>query len=456
MLGDDWKGWQNFASSVLRPHSLHPGCDWKEHHAVVIESDDWGMCGEGKDREAHQRLSALGYKLDSRPGRLNYANTLETQGDLEALYRTLEGFKDRLGRSPVVTANFIVTNPDYPRIEEEGFAKYHFVPISEGFPGTWSLRGTALEVWRSGIRRKLVVPEYHGFSHCNQVNWMEGLRRGDKRLLDFFREEMVTSSRRYATVSEYGIAGPGGIAFESFWDQYREVAAGCEIFREAFGRDPRLTIPPHDVSDSRTLLAFAKAGMNLVQSERRTLTGILGLRPLGPRSVLHATARAITQLTVTFRWYRNVRLEPKESRSKDEATSALELSNRILRAGGPVIVGSHRQNYVAGVEPDNAGQGRRRLASFLAGLREDPKLVFLSSFEAAQLSLHGHSTERFGDEYLLRNYTRGDVTVLVQGARGHLLKDLTKDQPADRLAVDSDSGVKVAIPPGTCLALSKE
>jgi hypothetical protein len=452
LRGDEWKGWQDLASVTIRPLSARRGCDWNRYHGVAIESDDWGLCGEGKNRAAHDRLSARGYSMDSEGEKLNYTNTLETTEDLEGLYQTLGAISDSLGRNPILTANFIMTNPCYSKIQEARYTKYHFMPITEGFPGGWASRNSVVDAWRSGIQRKLLIPEYHGFSHFNHSMWLTGLKRGDKRLLDFFKEEMFTTSVQHPTISEYGILKSNSVVYPPLWTQYRDIKLGCEIFRKAFNRYPRSTIPPHDVSNPQTLVAFAKAGIRQVQSERRRLTGILGVRPPRPRSMFNAVARVITQLTLVFRGYRNVRLEQDEV----EGDMALESSVEIMRNGRPVAVGSHRQNYVSGIEPRNAEKGRRRLAAYLSGLSEDPKLVFLSSFEASQLSFNGHSVEKFGDEFLIRNYTRGDLIILAEGARRCVLKDLRKEQPGTARVEDVKLGARVFAPAGRTLILTPQ
>jgi hypothetical protein len=415
---------------------------------VVFESDDWGLCGEGKDRPAHDRLASKGYDFAGKGARM-YLNTLESREDLDRLFRALSSFKDSLGRNPVFTANFVVANPDFSRIKESGYKNYHFVPITDGFPGSWRERESPLSSWREGIARGLFVPEYHGFSHFNHSNWIEGLRKGDRRLKDFFEEEMFSSSKGYPTIAEYGVRLSGRIAYRTLVEQYSEISRGVKIFRRAFSRNPRTTIPPHDISNTQTLLAFSRAGVNFVQSEKRQVSSMLDLWPRRPSTPIAFVTRVISELSLIVRTYRNVRLEMEEYPS--EAT--LDLTRKIFSMGGPAVVGTHRQNYVSGLDRNNSEEGRERLVSYLKGLSEDPLLTYLSSFEGSQLMTKGCSVEKFGDEFLLRNYRRSDLRLFVSGAERHHATSLTDNDSAVPDCEPVQGGMKVNLPAGRVVKL---
>jgi hypothetical protein len=263
---------------------------------------------------------------------------------------------------------------------------------------------------------------------------------------------MVTTSRKHSTVSEYGVVSTTGVEYESFEQQYSNILAGVGIFKSVFSSYPRSTIPPHDVSNSGTLLAFAKVGVSLVQSERRRLTSILGLDRHGPGTPIEALKRGLLQLSAITRTYRNMRLENGEK----EEPSALRLASIIFKMGSPVIAGTHRQNYVGSVDSDGADRGRKRLREFLTGLCENPRLFFLTASEASQLSSRGYSVERFGDELLVRNYTRGDLTLHVLVGPRHQIRDLAREHAGGIESRLLDNGTKVYIPKGRTVSVTGE
>jgi hypothetical protein len=454
---------QYLVRSILHPLAVHRHPDWSKFHAVVFESDDWGLCGEGKDKGAHEHLASLGHDMHSRRSRRLYDNTLETAEDLHRLYGTLSSFKDSIGRHPIFTANFIVSNPSFEAIRKSRFRSYHSIPITKGFPGSWNLRNTSAETWlhawQQGIKRKLIVPEYHGLSHFNSANWIAGIRKGDKKLTDFFEEEMFSTSNENPTIAEYGVAASPyrwyleeQVQYQQFEEQYSNIMKGTEIFMAAFGRHPRTTIPPHDISNWKSWVGFAKAGFGHLQSDRRKISSMLGLNRLAPKTAFEAIRRILLQLTIIDRLYRNVRLENEER----DGSGLLELSDRIFRLGSPVIVGTHRQNYVAGVDPSSADLGIRRLESYLGGLCEDPNLVFLSSYEAFQLASNGRSIEILGDEIIIRNYTRSDVKMFVQGTGRQTLSSAPQGNANGAHLQTVDTGTKVYVPAGRVMILTSE
>src|SRR5207248_7286206 len=89
--------------------------DWRRLRAVVIESDDWGLCAWVPDENAHAALSgepAFRSTSGVRYGR----STLETAGDVRELADVLVGWRGGDGFPPVLQANTVVANPDYDAI----------------------------------------------------------------------------------------------------------------------------------------------------------------------------------------------------------------------------------------------------------------------------------------------------------------------------------------------------
>ena len=80
---------------------------------VVIESDDWGAI-RMRSREAYDRLLAHGYPVDRNGYERNDA--LASEEDLELLFDLLASHRDGEGRPAAITANCIMTNPDFGKI----------------------------------------------------------------------------------------------------------------------------------------------------------------------------------------------------------------------------------------------------------------------------------------------------------------------------------------------------
>ncbi|HZW58571.1 MAG TPA: hypothetical protein VFF30_19955 [Nitrososphaerales archaeon] len=411
--------------TILRPFSISNSSDWKNVHAVVFESDDWGFCGENKNPSSSERLARLGYELRGKGSGDSYYNTLEKTEDLENLYEVLSSFSDGLGRHPVFTANFVVTNPDFERIKAGNFSEYHTIPISLGFPKSWDSGKSLRQTWRSGIEKKVWMPEFHGYSHFNYQNWLKGLRKGDKKLRDFFEEEMIASSRDYPTLSEY-VTNPGTGTFASRKEQSSTVSRGCEIFRFTFGYPARSTIPPSDIWNIDTEMAFLHSNLHYVQSERTRYSSALGLFRIDFASTFNIVKSAILLLGPLTKLYRNVRLE-----LNDDESEVLETSNYLFKIGSPVVVGTHRVNYVSGIDRNLAERGRKKLRTYLKAISEDSRTVFMTSSELYQIYTRGYSTAYYGSEVIVRNFTSSDISIPLKTQRKYLQFDLTGDRMID-------------------------
>jgi hypothetical protein len=80
---------------------------------VVIESDDWGSICMPSAR-VYEKLVQQNYRIDLCPYATN--DSLASEEDLKKLFSTLSEFRDNKGNNPVITANTVMTNPDFTKI----------------------------------------------------------------------------------------------------------------------------------------------------------------------------------------------------------------------------------------------------------------------------------------------------------------------------------------------------
>ena len=110
----------NLKKSIISHLQNLPG--WRtERKIVVIESDDWGSI-RMPSRKVFEELKKDGYRVDNDPF-MKYDN-LASEDDLSGFFEVLTSVKDSKGRPAIITANTIVANPDFARIEETGFLSY--------------------------------------------------------------------------------------------------------------------------------------------------------------------------------------------------------------------------------------------------------------------------------------------------------------------------------------------
>lgn len=136
---------------------------------VVIESDDWGAI-RMPNKKVFEILSNLGIPVQNSV----YCkfDTLESNDDVSCLLETLSSVKTREGQSPKLTANFVVSNPDFKKMQEFELSKYFFEPISETY-NRLTGHDKVLSIINQGMSENLVLPQFHGRDHINVPLWLE-------------------------------------------------------------------------------------------------------------------------------------------------------------------------------------------------------------------------------------------------------------------------------------------
>ena len=163
--------------------------EWSRMRAVVLESDDWGLCAWSPD-DAARRALADTPAYQSLAGRRYGGSTLESAEDVRQLAETLAGFKGGDGIPPVWQANTIVAAPDYEALGAARLERPAPSPGAAGdpvpalplidLPGTpsrWSRPGLWNEVG-AAIAAGVWWPELHGLHHLPETAWLGALRGG--------------------------------------------------------------------------------------------------------------------------------------------------------------------------------------------------------------------------------------------------------------------------------------
>ena len=326
---------------------------------VMIQSDDWGRVGI-PSVETIERL------------RNHYANIgeskwdfygLETEGDIVALGEMLTTVKDLDGNSPCVTANFVMANADLPRMRDERYREFRWIPITRGFPDPW--KEDLVPLYRSYIDKGVLEPGLHGFTHFNASEMVaclnEDSERGQRaRLLAECEVPYLASftpEYNFALISRRDGERFVGRRVQEAW-----VRSGVELFVEAFGKQPHTTCAPGYRADATTKSIWRAHCIESCQS--------VGLLPL-------KTSDGLVQLS------RNVSFEPVLSED-DVISVALREAQRAVLFGTPIVICTHSINYVTRFV-GAAERSRELLRQLLLSLLERfPDLRFASAAEVTR------------------------------------------------------------------------
>jgi hypothetical protein len=373
----------NFSARVLQ--RLRHSANWRcKELVIVFESDDWGL---------ERKVCADLLQPYGEPSDWAYEQT-ESEDDLERLYKILEGCKDEDGRHPSFTANFVTANPDFEKIRHEGFTNYYDISINDQNKDLKSK-------WLEGMERRLFHPQYHARSHFWTDAWLQDLRddvSGARHLFDQTCHGGLSllKEEEWRYHSEY-----------IFWRNAEQMqkeqlldwlSNGLVFFQDCFGFAPLSTIAPNYVFTAVTTQAWIDKGIRIVQGagyrimrgpngEKRVISHLLGGRL--PGNLLSMI--------------RNIKFDPRPQRPQHGVENTLVRIKKLLPHHIPIIVDTHRINYV-GPWKDKALE---ELNSLLQALKPyHPR--FLTTTELGEAILnHGSYTETWSGQ--LRQLTPIDT-----------------------------------------------
>ena len=81
----------------------------------------------------------------------NSNDCLESNEDMEALFEVLESVKDKNNNPAILTANNIIANPDFEKIQQSNFQEYHYEPFTTTLKRD-PKRDRVLSLYKEGIQ----------------------------------------------------------------------------------------------------------------------------------------------------------------------------------------------------------------------------------------------------------------------------------------------------------------
>lgn len=334
---------------------------------IVFESDDWGAI-RMPSRSTLNTFSKNGIDLNSSVYKVD---ALASKEDLEDLFDLLLQFKGADDRPPVFTANAIMANPDFSKIEASDFNEYHFEVFSETFLRYPNHRNN-LEIWKDGLQSGVFRPQLHGREHLNVHRWLDKLKSGDPKTLFSFR-----LGSTYSGVGDYSF-------MEAFdWSQKAEVDFhkqvlhdAVDIFNKHFDYRSKTFIFPCYTWDP-ILEPFLKGlGVELLQGStyQNVPTGSFD----NYLKVKHAFGERSTE-GILYNT-RNVVFEPVMNINTDYVSKAMGRISAAFMLNKPAVISTHRINYVGFIDEGNKAYGLRQLQTLLKQiLKKWPSVKFISS-----------------------------------------------------------------------------
>lgn len=363
---------------------------WRTNRKIlVIESDDWGSI-RIPNKKSIEFLQSKGVNMQ-----LNYftaLDSLESEEDLEGLFDLLEQYQDKENRHPVITANALVANPDFPKIQDSNFKEYHFETIDktyDRYPG----RKSVLAIWKEkGIGKRMLWPQFHGREHFNHQEWIRVLNAGEQQeLLAFEQEVLLGLGNRKTTRSKNEYMAAFDYESEDEFEGFGSVIKqGTDLFEKTFGFRSKSFVAPCGIRSDKLDPILVANGIKYHQVGQQRLPKKEGYkyknRFWGARNI-HGQ----------IYWRRNSIFEPSRMPNFDWVGRVLKDAKIAFRWGKPLVINSHRVNYSGGISKNNRKNTLRLLESLLDQLLTIyPDLEFFSSDQLGDL-IFETSDKRYAD-----------------------------------------------------------
>lgn len=359
---------------------LHFESHWRcAEPVVVLESDDWGL-------ERKPCAPLLARLSGGQPTQWAEEST-ETPADVDALAELLASYRDEFGQAACLTANFVMTNPDYRKVRESRFDVYESIDLDAGLPPR------LMAAYRRSIDAHVFSPQYHGLRHFSPAALLRDLRQDvrDARTLFEAGAAMGPSFvkghlwRYHSEYEDWHGRGPAYLDSPT-----ADLRRGLDCFERCFGFRSASTIPPHYLWSDAMREAIWLSDLRYIQGAGYRLRRGADGTTVSSRYLGFADARGIVHLC------RTAKLEPRPGRTETAARSVAQ-ATQLFEAGVPVVLDTHRINYT-GVFRDG---GLAALRQFLDGVeRFRPR--FLSTEQLGDaIASGGNFTLRGGGAGLL-------------------------------------------------------
>lgn len=350
---------------------------------IVFESDDWGTIRSSTEEYSNTILQKDEFNYD----KYNRYDSLETNKDVEELFDVLLTHRNNRNEYPVFTANCIMGNPDFDKIESDNFNNYHYEIVTETFkkhPNS----NRVFELWKKGLDLKIFTPQLHGREHINWRLWLANIKSYPVEL-ELFRNKSIGYIIRgendfYAKNSMAGLNYSNASEIE---DIQMSINEGAQIFKNLFGFSSKSYIANNYIWDDIIEESWFDNGINYIQGQSKQLYTFYWRKKFGRNTKRRylGEKNKFNQLYLV----RNCSFEPcMNEHGEQEVEKCINQIKWAFKFNKPAIISTHRVNYIGAIEPINREKTLRLLELLLARILKDfPEIHFMSSDQLGDLIL---------------------------------------------------------------------
>ncbi len=360
----------SFSSALLR-NVLNALAFKTNRKIIVIESDDWGSIRMPSQKVYKQLLDKN--LIDGNDSFLKY-DSLESENDLIGLFEVLSSVKDKNGNPAKLTANCIMANPDFDKIESSGFMSYHYEKAEVSFK-RYPRHSQSLKLWFEGKEKHVFMPQLHGREHVNAGLWMNALQKSDSSYRAAFEFKTFAINSKIVEALARNDFSQGAL------DPSSTVKEAAHMFAELFEKDSVSFIAPNYTWDANIEDALKEVGINFLQGSKKQN---IKTSDNEKKTQYHYTGQKNKNKQVYL--VRNCLFEPSVSNKINYLDICLKQIESAFKWNTPAIITSHRLNFLGELDETNRSKNLNLLKELLqSATKKWPDIEFMSTDE---LSLH--------------------------------------------------------------------
>lgn len=347
---------------------------------VVIESDDWGSI-RTPSKNIFMSLTAQGDLMSNDPFLSN--DCLENSYDLLSLFNVLRKIRETTGKTPIITANFAMANPNFEQIDINNFT-YVYEPFYDTYKKYYP-NEDVLSVVKEGIRESFFIPQLHCREHLNVNRWMEDLTNGNINTITAFENKMIGIYSSFDSSNPYGYMDAFNTNYCDYTELVNFVSDAKLIFEKTFGYKTETFVPSCLVWDEKVEEALIKCGIFHIQS------GPWQYIPINKKgtSCLKRKLRFMGQRNNNDITYsiRNCSFEPSYGGEIETVVEqCLADVEYAFKHKKPAVINSHRVNYISSINENNANKNLEGLELLLKKIiMKFPDVEFISTPKLVEL-----------------------------------------------------------------------
>jgi hypothetical protein len=332
-------------------------------------------------KEVYNELLSRGFPVE----KLSYLkyDALESNTDLELLFEVLTSSKDKNGCHPIITANTIMANPDFDKIEESGFKHYYYELFTETLK-RYPEHDRVFDLYKNGIKKNIFHPQLHGLEHLNVNRWMRAIQNKDSWARVAFDHEFFDLSVSHTTLTKDSFVDALNPAnAEELVEQGERIRLAFQLFYKTFGYRSITFIVPCNIWRPELEYTLGNIGVKNIQSSAYQLVPEFG-KLNSYRKKFHYTGER-NKFSQTYT-VRNCSFEPSSNDKKDVINSCLIQIERAFKNRKPAIISSHRLNFIGFIDINNRNENLDLFGNLLRKIQfKWPEVEFLTSEELAQI-----------------------------------------------------------------------